>query len=311
VELKEEQGLTISLGLPALNEEKTIGNIIKMVRERFMQRYPLLDEIVVIDSNSTDRTVEIATRLGVPVVRHPDVLTQYGAWAGKGEALWTSLYVLRGDLIAWIDTDIINIHPRFVYGILGPLIREPRLKYVKGFYQRPLRVDRKLEARGGGRVTELVARPLLNLFYPELSGLIQPLAGEYAGRRDALETVPFFTGYGVEIGLLIDILSKFGLSSIGQVDLEERVHRNQSLLALSKMAFEIIQVVMLRVGANRGVELVNELNKSMKLIQYARDEFQLDVADIRAHERPPMIEIPEYRRTLASSRSKIFRRVDA
>ena len=305
VKLKEEQGLTISLGLPTLNEEKTIGNIIKMVRERFIERYPLLDEIVVIDSNSTDCTVEIAARLGVPVVRHPDVLKQYGAWVGKGEALWTSLYVLRGDLIAWIDTDIINIHPRFVYGILGPLIREPHLMYVKGFYQRPLRVGRKLDARGGGRVTELVARPLLNLFYPELSGLVQPLAGEYAGRREALEAVPFFAGYGVEIGLLIDILSKYGLNAIGQVDLEERVHRNQSLLALSKMAFEIIQVVMLRVGVKRGVELVNELNKSMKLIHYARNEFQLDVADIRALERQPMIEIPEYRRTRASAKSKI------
>jgi glycosyltransferase involved in cell wall biosynthesis/nucleotide-binding universal stress UspA family protein len=311
IRLKKEQGLTISLGLPTLNEEKTIGNIIKMVRDRFIERHPLLDEIVVIDSNSTDRTVEIAARLGVPVVRHPDVLKQYGAWVGKGEALWTSLYVLRGDLIAWIDTDIINIHPRFVYGILGPLIREPHLKYVKGFYQRPLRVGRKLEARGGGRVTELVARPLLNLFFPELSGLIQPLAGEYAGRREALESVPFFAGYGVEIGLLIDILSKFGLSAIGQVDLEERVHRNQSLLALSKMAFEIIQVVMRRVGVDRGVELVNELNKSMKLIHYARDEFQLDVADIRALERPPMIEIPEYRRMRSSSKSKIARLVDA
>ncbi|MCL4396421.1 MAG: glucosyl-3-phosphoglycerate synthase [Chloroflexi bacterium] len=296
VRLKEKQGLTISLGLPALNEEKTIGKIVEMVRTRFMERDPLIDEIVVIDSNSTDRTVEIATRLGVPVVKHPEVLRQYDTWVGKGEALWNSLYVLRGDLIAWIDTDIVNIHPRFVYGILGPLIREPRLKYVKGFYQRPLRVGKQLQARGGGRVTELVARPLLNLFYPELSGLVQPLAGEYAGRRDALESVPFFAGYGVEIGLLIDLLSRYGLSAIGQVDLEERVHRNQSLLALSKMAFEIIQVVMLRVGSAHETELVNELNKSMKMIRYDRAEFQLEVADIRARERPPMIQIPEYRR---------------
>ncbi len=295
VKLKEKQGLTISLGLPTLNEEKTIGQIIKTLRERFIERYPLLDEIVVIDSCSTDRTVEIAERLGVPTVKHPDILTQYEVWIGKGEALWNSLYVLRGDLIAWIDTDIVNIHPRFVYGILGPLIREPHLMYVKGFYQRPLRLGGKLEARGGGRVTELVARPLLNLFYPELSGFIQPLAGEYAGRRAALEAVPFFAGYGVETGLLIDLWSRYGLRALGQVDLAERVHRNQPLLALSKMAFEIIQVVMQRVGETRQIELVNELSKSMKLIRYARDEFQLDVADIRARERPPMITIPEYR----------------
>ncbi len=295
VQLKEQQGLTISLGLPTLNEEKTIGSVIKTMRQRFVRDFPLLDEIVVIDSNSTDRTVEIATELGVPVVKHPEVLPRYGAWVGKGEALWNSLYILRGDLIAWIDTDIVNIHPRFVYGILGPLIREPRLMYVKGFYQRPLRIGKKLQARGGGRVTELTARPLLNLFYPELSGFMQPLAGEYAGRRVALEQAPFFVGYGVETGLLIDLLTRFGLQALGQVDLEERVHRNQSLHALSKMAFEIVQVVMQRVGEARGVELVEQFNRSMKLIRYERDDFDLTVADIQIRERPPMITIPEYR----------------
>ncbi len=296
VRLKEQQGLTISLGLPTLNEEATIGSVIKTMRQRFVREFPLLDEIVVIDSNSTDRTVEIAERLGTTVVKHPEVLTQYGAWSGKGEALWNSLYVLSGDLIAWIDTDIVNIHPRFVYGILGPLIREPGLMYVKGFYQRPLRIGKKLEARGGGRVTELTARPLLNLFYPELSGFVQPLAGEYAGRRKALEQVPFFVGYGVETGLLIDLLTRFGLNALGQVDLEERVHRNQSLHSLSKMAFEITQVVMQRVGEARGIELVEQINRSMKLIRYENDDFDLDVADIQIRERPPMVTIPEYRK---------------
>lgn len=296
VALKEQQGLTISLGLPTLNEEETIGKVIRTVRRQFIEHYPLLDEIVVIDSNSTDRTVEIAEQLGVRVVKHPEVLKRYDTMRGKGEALWNSLYILRGDLIAWIDTDIVNIHPRFVYGILGPLLREPRLQYVKGFYQRPLRTGENLSARGGGRVTELVARPMLNLFYPELSGFVQPLAGEYAGRRAALEAVPFVVGYGVEIGLLIDLWKKFGLQALGQVDLEERVHRNQSLLSLSKMAFEIIQVVLKRVSRDSGVELLNELNSSLKLIQYEEDAFQLDVADIRVRERPAMIEIPEYQR---------------
>jgi glucosyl-3-phosphoglycerate synthase len=295
VEMKERQGLSISLGLPALDEEKTIGKVIKTVRTTFMQRYPLLDEIVVIDSNSTDRTVAIAQDLGVPVYRHSEILPQHGSFVGKGEALWKSLYVLKGDLIAWIDTDIINIHPRFVYGILGPLVKEPRLMYVKGFYQRPLRLNGKTEARGGGRVTELMARPLFNLFYPELSGLVQPLAGEYAGRRKALERVPFFTGYGVETGLLIDLLNRFGLRAIGQVDLEERVHRNQSLFALSKMAYAILQVVMQRVGFSHHVELLNALNASMKLIHYSEEEFRLQVAEIRDRERPPMISISDYR----------------
>lgn len=291
---KEKQGLTISLGLPTLNEEATIGSVIRTMRKRFVEDFPLLDEIVVIDSNSSDRTVAIAEELGVPVVKHPEVLTRYGSWAGKGEALWNSLYVLRGDLIAWIDTDIVNIHPRFVYGILGPLIREPNLMYVKGFYQRPLRLGNKVQARGGGRVTELVARPLFNLFYPELSGFVQPLAGEYAGRRTALEQVPFFVGYGVETGLLIDLWTRFGLQAMGQVDLEERVHRNQSLASLSKMAFEITQVFMQRVGEGRGIELVDNLQRSMKLIRYEDDAFELDVADVQIRERPPMITIPEY-----------------
>lgn len=296
VELKKRQGVTISLGLPTLNEAKTIGKIIRMMRARFMEQYPLLDEIVVIDSNSTDSTVKIANDLGVPVFCHPDILPAHGAYVGKGEALWKSLHILKGDIIAWIDTDIVNIHPRFVYGILGPLLKEPHLMYVKGFYQRPLRLGKKLEARGGGRVTELVARPLFNLFYPELSGMIQPLAGEYAGRREALEQVPFFTGYGVETGLLIDLVACCGLRAIGQVDLEQRVHRNQSLLALSKMAFAIIQVVLQRVGENRDTSLLNEMNKSMKLIHYAASEFHLSVAEIRDVARPPMREIPEYRK---------------
>ena len=295
VELKKSQGVTISLALPTLNEAKTIGRIVQMMQTQLMLKHPLLDEIVVIDSNSTDRTVEIARKLRVPVYRHSDILPACGTFVGKGEALWKSLSVLKGDIIAWIDTDIVNIHPRFVYGVLGPLLKEPRLMYVKGFYQRPLRLDRKLQARGGGRVTELVARPLLNLFYPELSGMIQPLAGEYAGRREALESVPFFTGYGVETGLLIDLLARFGLRAIGQVDLEQRIHRNQSLLALSKMSFAIVQVVMQRVGHNRNVALVNELNRSMKMIHYAAKEFHLSVAEIRDQERAPMASVLEYR----------------
>lgn len=268
---------------------------IKTVRKKFVDEYPLLDEIVVIDSNSTDRTVEVAEQFGVPVVEQAAVLAQYGAREGKGETLWKSLYVLRGDLIAWTDTDIVNIHPRFVYGILGPLIREPRLMYVKAFYQPPLRLGRKFEPHGGDRVTELTARPLLNLFYPELSGFVQPLAGEYAGRRAALEAVPFFGGYGVETGLLIDILNKFSLKAMGQVDLEERVPLNLSLITLSQMAFEIIQVVMERVGEKRNIELIDDLHKSLKLIRHESDAFQLDVCEIRARGLPPMLSIPEYR----------------
>ena len=196
---------------------------------------------MVIDSDSTDRTVAIADRAGRAVVRHSQILPQLGSVTGKGEALWKSLHVLDGDIVAWIDTDISNIQPRFVTGLLGPLLREPRIQYVKGFYRRPIKEGDKLMPEGGGRVTELMARPLINLFFPELSGMIQPLSGEYAGRRALLERVPFFTGYAVEIGLLIDIIEQLGLPAIGQVDLERRIHRNQPLGNLSQMAYVILQ----------------------------------------------------------------------
>ncbi len=295
VRLKRSAGVTISLGLPALNEEPTVGPIIASLKSELMERHPLLDEIVLIDSGSTDRTVEIARSHGIPVHLHQEILPQYGSIAGKGEALWKSLYVLKGDIVAWIDTDIRNIHPRFVYGLLGPLLQHPRVKYVKGFYRRPIRVGHKTLGTGGGRVTELTARPMLNLFYPELSGIVQPLAGEYAGRREALEKIPFFTGYGVETGLLIDFLEAFGLHAIGQVDLKRRIHRNQTLVSLSKMAFTLIQVVLKRVEDQQRLRLMAELNSSMKLIQHTRDQFHLEVKELRDRERPPMITVPEYR----------------
>ena len=295
VELKQAQKLTISLGLPALNEERTVGKVIATVKRALMDNVPLLDEIILIDSNSTDRTRHIGQRLGVPVYIHQEILPQYGAYQGKGEALWKSLFVLKGDIVAWIDTDITNIHPRFVYGLLGPLLREPRIQYVKGFYHRPLRVGDKLQAGGGGRVTELVARPMLNLFYPELSGVVQPLSGEYAGRRAALERLPFFTGYGVETGMLIDMFGAFGLQGIAQCDLEERIHKNQELPALGKMSFQILQVFIRRLESRHGPMLA-EVNKTMKLIQHEQDRFYLDIEDIREHERLPMIRLPEYRR---------------
>ncbi len=166
--MKERQGITISLALPALNEEKTVGKVIAIVKEALMEKVPLLDEIVLVDSNSTDRTRQIAEDLGIPVYIHQQLLPDLGSRSGKGEALWKSLLVTRGDIIAWIDTDIVNIHPHFVYGILGPLLLNPNIQLVKGFYHRPLKVGKKLQASGGGRVTELSARPLLNLFYPEL-----------------------------------------------------------------------------------------------------------------------------------------------
>lgn len=296
--LKHERGLSISLALPALNEEGTVGNVIQTIKQSLASDTPLLDEIVLIDSNSEDRTREIAQSLGIPVYIHQSVLPKYGARPGKGEALWKSLYCTRGDIVIWLDTDIVNIHPRFVYGLIGPLLLRPDIQFIKGFYQRPLKVGDKVQAGGGGRVTELTARPLLNLFYPEISGVIQPLSGEYGGRRDALERLSFFSGYGVEIGLLIDVLDTFGLHAIAQVDLKERIHHNQPLEALSKMSFAIIQAVMHKLESRYGQSILENVNKTMKLIRYEQKSFTLDVVEIAERERPPMLEIPEYRERL-------------
>ncbi len=292
--LKRARGLSISLALPALDEEETVGNVIQTIQQALIVDAPLLDEIVLLDSNSEDRTREIAQGLGIPVHIHQAVLPKYGARRGKGEALWKSLYCTRGDIVIWLDTDIVNIHPRFAYGLIGPLLLRPDIQFVKGFYRRPLKVGDKIQAGGGGRVTELTARPLLNLFYPELSGVIQPLSGEYGGRRSALEQFRFFSGYGVEIGLLIDVLDKFGLNAIAQVDLQERIHHNQPLEALSKMSFAIIQAVIHKLESRYGQSILENVNRTMKLIRYEQNNFRLDIEEIAERDRPPMIEIAEY-----------------
>ncbi len=293
-QLKEKQGLTVSLVLPTLDEEETIGPIVRRAMREMVGRVPLLDEILVIDSASTDRTREIAEAEGARVVQHPDVLPRYGSFRGKGEALWKSIYETSGDIIVWADTDVRNWHSRFVYGTLGPLLHEPRLQYVKAYYQRPIVEAGILKEGGGGRVTELVARPLLNLFYPELSGLIQPLSGEYAGRRALLESIPFFTGYAVEIGHLIDAAERVGIEGLGQVDLERRVHRNQELEGLSRMSFVILQAVMKRLEERRKARLFAELGSTMKLPRSGRGRLSLEVIELADRERPPMVRIPEY-----------------
>ena len=294
VALKEKQGVTVSLILPTLNEATTIGPIVRRARMLLMEAVPLVDELLVIDSASDDGTREIAAREGARVVQHPDVLTRYGSYRGKGEALWKSLYESSGDIVVWCDTDVRNWHPRLAYGTLGPLLVEQRIQYVKGYYERPIVEDGVLREGGGGRVTELVARPLINLFYPDLSGFIQPLAGEYAGRRSLLETIPFFTGYAVEIGHLIDVAERSGLEALGQVDLERRIHRNQELEGLSRMSFVIIQAVMKRLEERRRARLFAEMGSTMKLPRAGADRLGLEIIELADRERPPMIRIPEY-----------------
>lgn len=293
--LKEQQGVTISAVLPTLNEAATVADIVRLARTELMEKVPFLDELLVIDSDSEDDTRDLAEAEGARVVRHPDVLPRYGSYTGKGEALWKSLYETTGDLVVWSDTDIRDWHPRFLYGTVGPLLVEPRIGYVKAFYQRPIVESGQLKEGGGGRVTELVARPLINLFFPELSGYIQPLSGEYAGRREHLERIPFFTGYAVEIGHLIDLVERLGLNGLGQVDLDIRIHRNQELEGLSRMSFVILQAVMKRLEERRRARLFAELGSTMKLPRSGPNELSLEVIELADAERPPMIRIPEYR----------------
>jgi len=294
VDAKERQNLRVSVGLPTLNEEATIRKVIRAIRSRLVERFPLVDELVVIDSRSEDRTRQIAEEEGVPVFIHDEILPETGSYRGKGEALWKSLHVLTGDIVVWIDTDVTSAHPKFVYGIVGPLLMRPDLQFVKAFYQRPLHIGDELQATGGGRVTELAARPILNLFFPELSGIVKPVSGEQAGRRTLLEQLPFFTGYGVETGLLVDTLQRAGLGAIGQVDMKQRIHRNQSLYNLSKMSFEVLQVAIKRIGEAHGTNLLEEANFTMKLIAASGGKLHLEMHDILDVERPPMATVPAY-----------------
>ena len=296
VKLKEKQGVKISLAFPTLNEEKTIGKEILIIKNELMDKYHLLDEIVVIDSDSEDKTREIARQYGAKVYKSSEILPQYGIHRGKGENLWKSLYVLNGDIIVWIDADIHNIHPKFVYGLVGTLLHHPDLSYVKAFYERPITTSKTITKSGGGRVTEILTRPLFSTFYPELASLIQPLSGEYAGRRDILEKLKFSVGYGVEIGHLIDIYEMFGTEILGQVDLDMRIHRNQSLDALSRMAFALLNTTLKRLVKYGKIELLEDIfNEHIALGINKEGEHIEKRTLIESFERPPMIEVAEYR----------------
>jgi glucosyl-3-phosphoglycerate synthase len=299
VSLKEQKGLKISLAFPTLNEEATIGKEILVMRAELMDRYPLLDEIVVIDSSSRDNTRKVAERFGARVFDSKNILPHLGTYRGKGENLWKSLYVLEGDIIVWVDADISNIAPKFVYGLIGPLLEDDETAYVKAFYERPIRSSQSISSTGGGRVTEILVRPLFSYFYPQLARLIQPLSGEYAGRRSLLERLSFSVGYGVELGHLIDILQLSGIEALAQVDLDLRIHRNQSTAALGKMAFGILNTFMERNKKFAGTALLSELGNRHIALEMddsvVGSSHRVIKTDIPTVERPPIIDIPEYR----------------
>jgi glucosyl-3-phosphoglycerate synthase len=295
VRLKEQKGLRISLCIPTLNEEKTIGKEIVIFKSELMDRYPLIDEIAVVDSGSQDKTLEVAAAFGADTYLSSAILPEEGFKRGKGENLWKALYQLSGDIICYVDADIKNIHPRFATGLVAPLINRDDIHYVKAFYDRPLAFSSGIRPSGGGRVTEILVRPLFSLFFPDLTALVQPLSGEYAVRREVLEEMAFPVGYGVETSHLIDVYMKHGLEAFGQTDLDQRVHRNQSTLDLGKMSFGILQSFLNRMRAYGLVDQLPEMSNIFRQFQAEGNRYEQVLREIVEEERPPMLSVPAYR----------------
>jgi glucosyl-3-phosphoglycerate synthase len=283
VAAKAQAGTSVSVCLPARDEEATVGQIVATVRRNLVEHAPLVDEVVVVDDSSTDATAEAASWEGATVLAVADILPDLPQGSGKGNALWKSLYACSGDVICWLDADVRNFGSHFVTRLLEPLLTDPAIGFVKGYYRRPLYG----EATGGGRVTELMARPVISALFPHLAGFVQPLAGEYAGRRGLLETVPFVEGWGVEIGLLIDLVANFGIDAVAQVDLDVREHRNRPLEELGPQAMAILVTGLRRAGVPVDKRLA-------ELVRY-NDHQQPERVSVEIRERPPIVTVPAYR----------------
>ncbi len=283
VEAKTRSGTTISVCLPARNEETTVGQIVATVRRNLVEHAPLVDEVVVVDDGSTDATAEAAGWEGARVLAVDEILPDLPKGSGKGNTLWMSLYACDGDIVCWLDADVRNFGAHFVTRLLAPLLTNDTIGFVKGYYRRPLHGD----ATGGGRVTELIARPVISSLFPHLAGFVQPLAGEYAGRRTLLETVPFVEGWGVELGLLIDLVANYGIDAIAQADLDVREHRNRPLEQLGPQAMAILVTGLRRAGVPVDKRLA-------ELVRYDEHQQPEPVA-VEIRERPPMLTIPAYR----------------
>ena len=274
LDAKARTGTTVSVCIPARNEEATVGAVVTAIQSALIEAVPLVDEIVVIDDHSTDGTAARAAEAGARVVDASKVLTDHGEGHGKGEALWKSVHESTGDVVVWVDADIVNFDPGFVIGLLGPLLTDPEIDFVKGHYYRP-----EANGVGGGRVTELLARPLLAQYFPELADIAQPLSGEYAARRSLVERLPFVVGYGVDVALLIDAARTMGVAHLAQVDLGTRNHRNRSLEELGPQALAVSQAILDRAGVRPpGPAVLRRPGKAP--------------LTLALHQRPPLASIP-------------------
>jgi glucosyl-3-phosphoglycerate synthase len=270
----------VSVCLPARNEAATIGDIVSEA-----VRLALVSEVVVLDDGSTDRTAAIASAAGARVVSEASVLPEAGPGSGKGNAMWKSLYACRGDVICWIDADLRNFRGEYVERLCRPLLSQPDTMFVKAYYTRSF----EGAPTGGGRVTELVARPLLSLFFPKLADIVQPLGGEYAARRSALEVLPFVEGWGVELGLLIDLVERFGRDAVAQVDLDVREHRNRPLDELGPQALAVMAIALRRAGL-----LPEQIAPFVELLRAAPDG-TVAAEPVEVRERDPIVTVPAYR----------------
>ncbi|MEN3123773.1 MULTISPECIES: glucosyl-3-phosphoglycerate synthase [Janibacter] len=279
----------VSVVIPARNEAATVGEVVAGLRRELVERVPLVGELVVIDSDSTDATAAIAADAGATVHRSADIAPHLGTHPGKGEALWKSLFVTTGELLVFVDADLTEWGPHFVTGLVGALTADPGTVLVKGWYDRVMDVPGSAPSTEGGRVTELVARPVLDLWWPELAGVVQPLAGEWAARRSFMETLTVPTGYGVEIASLLDALRGHGLDGIAQVDLGARAHRHQRDHDLAVMAAELLAVVHARYDG----EPVPVTVAADELEQYTR-EGGWRTRPVPLAQRPPAIDQPGY-----------------
>ena len=285
--LRAKAGHTVSVVLPARDEAATVGAIVELLRRELVERVPLVDELVVVDSHSTDATGALAAAAGAKVVHVDEVLPELGSYPGKGEALWKSLAATTGDVLAFVDADLTSFTPAYVTGLLGPLLHEPEVQYVKAAYERPLRASDTLLNGAGGRVTELVARPILATHWPQLGGVVQPLSGEYAARRSALEQVRFPTGYGVELALLVDLYDRWGLDGLAQVELGVRTHRNRPDTELGLMSAEVWLTALDRLG--RPLDAVD-----MPQFGWVDGVLTPRSTRVELHQRPPIATVPGY-----------------
>ena len=268
---KKKLDKKIAVILPSLNEEKTVGNVIRTALE--VKQAGIIDEVILVDSGSTDSTVEIARTYGIPVYLHPEIRPEMGSFHGKGEAMFKSAFVSGAEIIAWIDTDIESITPRFFYGLLGPLLTDPGIKFSKGYFTRPVRIEASGVEVGGGRVTEILARPWINSFMPELSGYIQPLSGAVAIYRDSLLAMRIPVNYGVEIAMLIQVVRQEGLWATCQVNLGEVIHRSKDVVGLSEMAFQITNVLADMEQGNQR----KQRNENFRRVYSAHGHFEIGI----------------------------------